>query len=379
MGINRTDKIYYGTNTTTKSSILQDLSTAAKIQAVIEAGTIEILNCQGIEALDLTLMNTSAATNTGTLVIIESRDEAFSKILKQQEIQPGADLTIALQQRQWGLSASAEKKPKALKRRQVSPGSFVIIGYSAVGAGAWYTRVQMIEKGAGGGGGGGSDLTNDDGNLANIETAVQTSATNSTTLVASTGALTDTPLGGETAEGATARSGISLWKRVVNKLIELKTLLGAGATSLLKLEDTAHANGDAGVMMFGVRRDDAQSLVDADGDYSPLIISEHGCLNIDPQHYKELCSTDSVGDWTVLGNDTVNLATSTNHVFGTNSLEFDKVDGAANTVFAGIRCTITAISANKYMEEGGGFLLCALYLSSVADVNYGFVRLGTDS
>lgn len=42
------------------------------------------------------------------------------------------------------------------------------------------------------------------------------------------GATTDAPLAGETPEGATARTGISLWKRMVNKLIEIKALLAFG-------------------------------------------------------------------------------------------------------------------------------------------------------
>ena len=41
------------------------------------------------------------------------------------------------------------------------------------------------------------------------------------------GATTDTPLAGETAEGATARTGIGLWKRMVNKLIDIKALLAS--------------------------------------------------------------------------------------------------------------------------------------------------------
>ena len=38
------------------------------------------------------------------------------------------------------------------------------------------------------------------------------------------GATTDTPLAGETAEDGTARTGISLWKRIVNKLIDIKAV-----------------------------------------------------------------------------------------------------------------------------------------------------------
>ena len=40
------------------------------------------------------------------------------------------------------------------------------------------------------------------------------------------GLKTDEPLAAETAEGATSRSGISLFKRMVNKLIDVKALLG---------------------------------------------------------------------------------------------------------------------------------------------------------
>ena len=41
---------------------------------------------------------------------------------------------------------------------------------------------------------------------------------------AAVGATTDTPLAGETAEDATARTGISLWKRIANKLIDIKAV-----------------------------------------------------------------------------------------------------------------------------------------------------------
>ncbi len=47
-------------------------------------------------------------------------------------------------------------------------------------------------------------------------------------VIAGIGTNTDVPLAGETVEGATARSGISLWKRVVNKLIDIKALLVKG-------------------------------------------------------------------------------------------------------------------------------------------------------
>ena len=57
---------------------------------------------------------------------------------------------------------------------------------------------------------------------------------------------TDAPLAGETAEGATARSGISLWKRMVNKLIDIKSLLAAlGATTDAAASSTVAEDGTA--------------------------------------------------------------------------------------------------------------------------------------
>lgn len=51
-----------------------------------------------------------------------------------------------------------------------------------------------------------------------------------------------------------------------------------GATALLKLEDAAHASGDAGVAMLAVRRDTAAVGSSADGDYSTLNVDASGRL-----------------------------------------------------------------------------------------------------
>ena len=148
---------------------------------------------------------------------------------------------------------------------------------------------------------------------------------------------------------------------------------------IVQIEDAAHSSGDKGVMLLGVRQDNASSLVDTDGDYTPVSLSDHGCVNVDPQHYLNLDDCDATTGWTVINNDTDNLATATNHVWKTASLSFDKVDGAGNTVFAGIQKTITEVSMNKFMEEGGGFFLGSVYVSSIADMDYAWFRFGTDS
>jgi hypothetical protein len=45
-------------------------------------------------------------------------------------------------------------------------------------------------------------------------------------------------------------------------------------------EDTAHTSGDPGLMVLGVRRDTASSMVDADNDYAPLQIDATGNLRV---------------------------------------------------------------------------------------------------
>lgn len=50
-----------------------------------------------------------------------------------------------------------------------------------------------------------------------------------------------------------------------------------GAASILKLEDTAHASGDAGVMSLAVRNDTGSTTFsDANGDYTPIAVRSNG-------------------------------------------------------------------------------------------------------
>lgn len=56
--------------------------------------------------------------------------------------------------------------------------------------------------------------------------------------------------------------------------------MAAGATSSpVKLEDAAHASGDAGVFVLGLRNDNAVgSPTSADGDYSPVAVDANGAV-----------------------------------------------------------------------------------------------------
>lgn len=86
---------------------------------------------------------------------------------------------------------------------------------------------------------------------------------------------------------------------------------------------------------------------------------------------------DATTGWAALGNDTTNLATTTKHVSGTAALTFDKANGAANTVFAAIAKTLTSVNLGSVKMHDSVQL--SLYVSSITDVAYGFIRLGTDS
>jgi len=80
--------------------------------------------------------------------------------------------------------------------------------------------------------------------------------------------------------------------------------------------------------------------------------------------------------WTAFGNDTTGLATDVDHITGTKSLEFDKVDGAANTAVAGISYTLTTgVDLSNFLPTDKVFL--ATYVSTAADIVSVTLRLGT--
>lgn len=65
----------------------------------------------------------------------------------------------------------------------------------------------------------------------------------------------------------------------VNNAIQVNVVAGsAGGTEFN--EDAAHNTGDAGTQILAVRNDTLASLVDADGDYSPLQVDENGAVYV---------------------------------------------------------------------------------------------------
>jgi len=78
--------------------------------------------------------------------------------------------------------------------------------------------------------------------------------------------------------------------------------------------------------------------------------------------------------WTILADDTENLATDVSHIVGTKSLEFDKTDGLANTIFAGVSRTVDWDWSGILPTD---HIIAGVHVDT-ADVVYAFVRLGTD-
>ena len=92
--------------------------------------------------------------------------------------------------------------------------------------------------------------------------------------------------------------------------------------------------------------------------------------------------TDSATPWAALSNDTTTVALTDKHLTGTKAISFAKVNGAANTIFGCIAKTIPAISLGDTKDQTvpgpRDMIRVAFYLSSITDVAYAFVRLGTD-
>jgi len=153
---------------------------------------------------------------------------------------------------------------------------------------------------------------------------------------------------------------------------------GVAATNLGKARGSARGATDTGVAMLGVYEDtDALTSVD-DGDYANLSLTHFRELRTRDQRAIDLCNCNDYTAVTVLSDDTASLANSTNHVFGTGALSFAKVNGTANTVYAGVYDTFTAINVAEIFESGG-FVGLSVYLSSLTNVVNVFLRVGTNS
>ena len=116
----------------------------------------------------------------------------------------------------------------------------------------------------------------------------------------------------------------------------------------------------------------------ADGDFDVPSITRHKQIRTRDQVSLDLQDCNDYTDFTILGNDTANLADSSNHQFGTGAITFDKVDGAANTVYAGVSFALSSLDIQELFEDGG-YVGLGVYLPSITNVTRIILRLGTDS
>lgn len=108
-------------------------------------------------------------------------------------------------------------------------------------------------------------------------------AANQDTQIANAGTTTDVPLAGEGAEDATARTGTSLWKRMVNKLIDVKALLVKGTAVM------------ANALAVTVATDDTQ--FGAVGAAAAVSGNVHGQLRFVGEAVAGITLTAKIPDW----------------------------------------------------------------------------------
>jgi hypothetical protein len=82
-------------------------------------------------------------------------------------------------------------------------------------------------------------------------------------------------------------SGLSTGSPITSSGTGLISIIDSGykvgasfATNILKLEDAAHASGDAGIASWGIRNESPATFADGNGDYSPLSVNRYGTLNV---------------------------------------------------------------------------------------------------
>lgn len=78
--------------------------------------------------------------------------------------------------------------------------------------------------------------------------------------------------------------------------VRINPTLNTGATSLMKLEDTAHSSGDAGVQVFGITNESGNQIsTTADNDYIPYGMTRVGDVFSVPRYSVSLSDTIQLG------------------------------------------------------------------------------------
>lgn len=177
-----------------------------------------------------------------------------------------------------------------------------------------------------------------------------------------------------------ANSGVDIGDVDVTSVVP-----GTGATNLGKAIDSVVGGTDTGVAMLGKHNAAGARLSTADNDYDIPRLSEFGAQLTEPEQHLVIDEMDALtaggGTWAAIDSDTTGVALSTKHVLGAGSIEFDKVDGAANSGIGGITKALTAIDLSGLSPHD--ILQTVVYVGDTTDLDggssYVFLRLGTNS
>ena len=144
-----------------------------------------------------------------------------------------------------------------------------------------------------------------------------------------------------------------------------------------KTIDVATGATDTGVPALFKHQEDLLHITTDDGDYELGSVDSLGQVHVNPEGHHIFDEMDVTTDWAVFNNNADNLTTTKKHALGTDALTFDKVVGAAATVFAIIDKTVTTVDLGSVSPHDIIQLVC--YVPNIDDLSYVLVRLGTDA
>lgn len=142
------------------------------------------------------------------------------------------------------------------------------------------------------------------------------------------------PTGANAIGKLAANSGVDIGDVDVTSIVP-----GTGATNLGKAEDALHTTGDTGVMMLGVRNDTPSTLVNVDGDYSPISVDDYGRVLT-----KTVSATETV--YNATGSGAISLSTSMSARFKLNHITIHF--NAAPTTSENLTLTLNANDGAAY-------------------------------
>jgi hypothetical protein len=161
------------------------------------------------------------------------------------------------------------------------------------------------------------------------------------------------------------------------EVVGVSLVPGTGADDLGKAIDSVVGSTDTGIAMLGKHLEDQVHRTTAEGDYDILSMDSLGSMHVNAEAHHIFDNMDATTGWAAANDDTENLATTAKHVLGTAALSFDKADGTANTTFACIEKTLSSVDLGEVSPHD--ILQTVCYLSSIDDVSYVFLRVGTDA